>query len=317
MELSEIRALLQPELEAMDALIHQRVAAQLNLVNLLTDHVAHAGGKRLRPIVLLLIAKAFNYSGNHHITLAAAIELVHTASLLHDDVVDESSMRRGRTTANEIWGNTASVLVGDFMYSRAGELVISIENIPIIKAFANSTHLLTQGEIMQLMHRRNFKMTLHDYLEIITHKTGRLFELSSELATLLAAPTQLIAAKTYGLNLGIAFQMMDDILDYQGDVQNIGKNVGDDLRDGNLTLPLLYILQNGTEQHIDQVKQAVNTGDIELLQQAIIESDSITQTQQMAHHYTELALQALNNFPKNIYTQALSAIAYFATKRNH
>lgn len=317
MELSEIRALLQPELDAMDALIHQRVAVQLNLVNLLTDHVAYAGGKRLRPIILLLIAKAFNYSGNHHITLAAATELVHTASLLHDDVVDESSMRRGRTTANEIWGNTASVLVGDFMYSRAGELVISIENIPIIKAFANSTHLLTQGEIMQLMHRRNFKMTLHDYLEIITHKTGRLFELSSELATLLAAPAHLIAAKTYGLNLGIAFQMMDDILDYQGDVHNIGKNVGDDLRDGNLTLPLLYILQNGTEQHIERVKKAVNTGDIELLQQTIIESDSMTQTQQMAHHYTELALQVLNNFPKNIYTEALSAIAYFAIKRNH
>ncbi len=317
MELSEIRALLQPELDAMDKLIHQRACPQLELVNSLTSHVATAGGKRLRPIVLLLIAKAFNYPGKDHITLAAATELVHTASLLHDDVVDESTMRRGQATANEIWGNTASVLVGDFLYSRAGELVIGLEHIPVVKAFANSTHLLTQGEIMQLMHRHNFDMTLQDYFNIITHKTGRLFELSGELAALLSAPHSIDAAKTYGLNLGIAFQMMDDILDYRGDAKNIGKNVGDDLRDGNLTLPLLYILQNGSSMQKELVKQAFKKGNIEELQQVIVETDSINHTQQMAHDYMQQALNALNDFPKNSYTDALTAIAHFSIKRNH
>ncbi|MFA6038033.1 MAG: polyprenyl synthetase family protein [Legionellales bacterium] len=317
MELSEIRALIQPELEAVDALIHQRASAQLELVNSLTSHVAQAGGKRLRPTILLLVAKAFNYVGNDHITLAAATELVHTASLLHDDVVDESTMRRGIATANQIWGNTASVLVGDFLYSRAGELAIALENVAIIKAFASSTHLLTQGEIIQLMHRRNFNMTMQDYLDIITLKTGRLFELSSELATLLASPNHIDAAKAYGLNLGIAFQMMDDILDYQGDAQQIGKNVGDDLRDGNLTLPLLYILKNENQSHIEAVKQAVNSGELEPLQQAIIESNSIKHTQEMALEYMQKSLDALNEFPQNTYTDALKAIAHFSIKRNH
>ncbi|MGA2655250.1 MAG: polyprenyl synthetase family protein [Gammaproteobacteria bacterium] len=317
MELSEIRALLQPELDAMDKLIYQRACPQLELVNSLTDHVATAGGKRLRPIVLILIAKAFEYPGQNHITLAAATELVHTASLLHDDVVDESTMRRGIATANEIWGNTASVLVGDFLYSRAGELVISLEMIPVVKAFASSTHLLTQGEIMQLMHRSNFDMRLQDYLDIITHKTGRLFELSGELAALLASPTHVHTAKTYGLNLGIAFQMMDDILDYQGESKNIGKNIGDDLRDGNLTLPLLYILQNGSNEQKNTVKQAFLNKDIDALQQVIMTSDSIQHTQQMAHEYMHNALNALNDFPKNSYTDALAAIAQFSIKRNH
>lgn len=317
MELSEIRALLQPELEAMDKLIHQRACPQLELVNSLTNHVASAGGKRLRPIILLLMAKAFNYRNKDHITLAAATELVHTASLLHDDVVDESTMRRGLATANEIWGNTASVLVGDFLYSRAGELVISLEHIPVIKAFANSTHLLTQGEIMQLMHRHNFAMTLQDYMDIITHKTGRLFELAGELAALLAAPDHIAAAKAYGLNLGIAFQMMDDILDYQGETKNIGKNIGDDVRDGNLTLPLLYILQNGDDTQITKLKNAFTQHNIDELKQVIVETNAIHHTEQMAHQYMQKALSALEQFPKNSYTDALIVIAKFSIKRNH
>lgn len=317
MELSEIRALLQPELDAMDKLIYQRACPQLELVNSLTDHVGSAGGKRLRPIVLMLIAKAFNYSGQDHITLAAATELVHTASLLHDDVVDESTMRRGLATANEIWGNTASVLVGDFLYSRAGELVISLEMIPVVKAFASSTHLLTQGEIMQLMHRRNFDMRLQDYLDIITHKTGRLFELSGELAALLASPFHIHAAKNYGVNLGIAFQIMDDVLDYQGISENIGKNIGDDLRDGNLTLPLLYILQNGSDAQKTLVKKAFLNQDIDALQQVIITTDAIQHTEKMADDYMQKALNSLNDFPQNKYTDALQSIAHFSIKRNH
>ncbi len=196
-------------------------------------------------------------------------------------------------------------------------MVVSLDNIEITKAFASSTHLLSQGEIMQLMHRRNFNMTLQDYLDIVTCKTGRLFELATLLAAQLASNTHIEAAKSYGLNLGIAFQIMDDILDYQGNAEHIGKNVGDDLRDGNLTLPLLHILQSGETTHIDWVKQAFNTGNIEQLQQAIVESGAIAHTQQFAQTYTQRALDALNDFPQNIYTDALVALANFSIKRDH
>ncbi len=317
MELSDIRALLQPELEAMDQFIAQHIPANINLVNSLTEHITQAGGKRLRPMTLFLTAKALNYQGQDHIALAAAAELLHTATLLHDDVVDASSLRRGRKTANELWGNSASVLVGDFLYTRACELTASLNNLEIIHTVVQNTRLLVQGELLQLSHRRNFNMTEKDYLEIIGCKTGQLFELSMHLAALLASRTHVDAAKNYGMNVGIAFQMMDDLLDYQGNAEQIGKNVGDDLRDGSLTLPLLYILQSGHAVHIESVKQAVNAGHIETLQQAIIESGAIAYTQQLAEDYTQQAISALDSFPKNIYTQALIALAHFATKRKH
>jgi octaprenyl-diphosphate synthase len=187
----------------------------------------------------------------------------------------------------------------------------------IINAVVRNTHLLVQGELLQLSHRRNFNMTYADYIEVITCKTGQLFELATHLAALLAAPQQIDAAKAYGLNLGIAFQMMDDLLDYQGNAEQIGKNIGDDLRDGSLTLPLLYILQSGHAAHIESVKQAIDTGHIEPLQQAIVESGAIAYTQQLAQEYTHRALAALDQFPQNIYTDALIALAGFAIKRNH
>ncbi len=320
MQLIDIHTLLQAELLASDQLIRQRAALHLDMVNLLTNHVASAGGKRLRPIMLLLIAKAFNYQGNDHITLASATELIHTASLLHDDVVDESTLRRGQKTANEIWGNAASVLVGDFLYSRAFELAVSLRNHDITQAIASATHQVAQGEIIQLMHRRNFQTTIEDYLQIITCKTGKLFEVAAHLGALLAAPSYADAACTYGLNVGIAFQMMDDILDYQGHVEQIGKNIGDDLNEGNLTLPLLYILQSKHTAHIECVKNAIHTPDptqIAALQQAIIASGAREYAEQLAKHYAERARQALADFPRNIYTEALESIIDFAVMRSY
>lgn len=320
MQLSEIRALLQTELQAMDKLIGQQESMQVELVNSMKNHVSQAGGKRLRPIVLLLVAKAFDYQSQDHITMAAAIELVHTASLLHDDVVDESTLRRGQKTANHIWGNAASVLVGDFLYSRAFEFTVGLGHMPITQAIASTTHLVARGEIMQLMHRRNFHMSVEDYLAIINHKTGKLFEASAQIGALLAAPAQEKAAQNYGLNIGIAFQMMDDMLDYQGNAEEIGKNVGDDLSDGKLTLPLLYLLKSENAQHIALVKQAIETGDLQYvpaLQQAITESNALAYTHQLAKDYVLKAQQALTHFPQNHYTTALSAIADFAIARNH
>jgi octaprenyl-diphosphate synthase len=320
MQLSEIRTLLQAELQATDALISRRESMQVDIVNLLKNHVSGAGGKRLRPMVLLLIAKAFNYPGQDHITMAAATELVHTASLLHDDVVDQSTLRRGQKTANEIWGNATSVLVGDFLYSRAFELTVSVDNSAITRALARTTHLVARGEIMQLGHKRNFAMTTQDYLDIISHKTGKLFEAAAQMGVLLIAPQHEEAANTYGLNLGIAFQIMDDLLDYQGTVQEIGKNVGDDLADGKLTLPLLYLLKSGNNAYIELVQSAFETGDITQvipLQQAIIQSGALEYTQNLAQEYALRAQQALTVFPENVYTKALKAITTFAIKRDH
>lgn len=317
MDLSDIRALLQAELQAMDQFIDQQVFAQINLVDSLTEHVTQAGGKRLRPMILFLIAKAFSYQGQDHITLGATTELLHTATLLHDDVVDASSLRRGKKTANEIWGNSASVLVGDFLYTRACEITSALENMEIINAVVRNTRMLVQGELLQLTHRHNFAMTIADYLEVITYKTGQLFELATHLGALLAAPQHIDAAKTYGLNLGIAFQIMDDLLDYHGDVEHIGKNVGDDLRDGSLTLPLLYILHHGQANQIENVKQAVKNGDMAALKMTIAESGALTYCQELAQEYTQRALNALDHFPQNIYTENLKNLAHFAVKRDY
>ncbi|HLF67322.1 MAG TPA: polyprenyl synthetase family protein, partial [Gammaproteobacteria bacterium] len=262
---------------------------------------------------------AFNYQGNDHITLASATELIHTASLLHDDVVDASTLRRGRKTANEIWGNAASVLVGDFLYSRAFELTVSLNDHAITQAIASATHQVAQGEIMQLMHRRNFQTTIADYLQIITGKTGKLFEVAAHLGALLSEPSYSVAACVYGLNVGIAFQIMDDMLDYQGNVEQIGKNIGDDLQEGNLTLPLLFILQSNHAAHIECVKNAIHSPDpskIIALQQAIIESGACAYAEHIAKQYAHHARVALENFPKNIYTEALEAIIDFAVHRN-
>jgi len=322
MHLESIRALVQEDMQALEAQLVTASQSSVPLVNQVTKHLIQSGGKRLRPLVLVLTARACGYRGDAHIGLGVVLEFVHTATLLHDDVVDDSHLRRGEHTANHRWGNAASVLVGDFLYSRAFELMVRTENFDILKRLAEATNVIAEGEVLQLMNRHNPDLSEATYRQIIECKTGKLFEVAAHLGAILAnAPyAQLNACQQAGLYLGTAFQLIDDVLDYQCDAKTMGKNMGDDLAEGSPTLPLLYAMWNGNAQEKEQIKLAIQSGGLEHLsqiQQAIKHTNAIAYTAAEAEHTCAQAKNALTALPDSVYKEALLQLIEFTLQRQY
>ena len=298
----------------MDAVIVQRLKSEVPLVSQVSHYIVAAGGKRLRPALLLLMCGALGYRGEQRHNLAAVVEFIHTATLLHDDVVDDSTLRRGRATANEAFGNPASVLVGDFLYSRAFQMMVDAGDIRIMQTLAEATNVIAEGEVLQLMNMHDATLSEEGYLRVIRSKTAKLFEASARLAALLAQSTAAVekSCADYGQALGTAFQVIDDVLDYDGDASEMGKNLGDDLREGKATLPLIIAMQRGTELERATIRQAIETGGTEQMAQivAIVQrSGALQATRDAAAAEAQRALNALQFLPQNPYSDALQQLA--------
>ena len=305
----------------VNSFILEQLHSNASLIDEIDEHIFQTGGKRLRPLLVLLTARACGYQEKDHIALAAVIEFLHTATLLHDDVVDVSSMRRGKHTANHLWGNAPSVLVGDFIYSRAFQIMVQIGNIEVMQVLSSATNVISEGEVLQLMNTRNPELSYEQYFDVIYRKTAMLFEASSHAAAVLSGSSleKTQAFLTYGKHLGLAFQLIDDALDYNGDPEIMGKNLGDDLAEGKATLPLIYLIQQGTPVQADLIKRAITTGDQSLLNdvtQAVCESGAIDYTLDAAKQQASLALDALAYQPDSIYRKTLCDLAHFSVSRD-
>ena len=307
-------ALIADDMSAMDAVIARRLQSEVPLVAEVSQYIIAAGGKRLRPALVLLMCGALDYRGAQRFNLAAVVEFIHTATLLHDDVVDESTLRRGRSTANEVFGNPASVLVGDFLYSRAFQMMVEVGDMRIMQTLAEATNVIAEGEVLQLMNMHDAGLTEEGYLRVIRSKTAKLFEASARLAALLAQSSPAVEQRCaeYGQALGTAFQVIDDVLDYDGEVSEMGKNLGDDLREGKVTLPLIIAMQRGTEAERATIQQAIETGGNGQMAQiiAIVQKTGALQaTRDAAAAEALRALNALQTLPKNPYSDALEQLA--------
>lgn len=307
----------------VNQLIIDQLYSDVELVENIGHYLIEAGGKRLRPLLVLLCANALHYPerGNQHLTLAAIIEFIHTATLLHDDVVDISSMRRGRLTANAKWGNAPSVLVGDFLYSRAFQLMVGIGNMEIMNILSNTTNTISEGEVQQLVNAKDPSVSEDNYLNVIYKKTGALFEAACETAAVLSEATEIQrqALKQYGYHLGQAFQLIDDALDYQGDAETLGKNVGDDLAEGKPTLPLIYAMQQGTAEQSTLIAEAIREGGLDQLDAIVAivnQTGALEYTIAQAEQQAGKAIEQLQHLPDSIYRTALSELAEFSTNRS-
>lgn len=321
MDITTTRQLLADDLAAVEDELQTHATSPIALIQDLGKYIVQAGGKRIRPQVLLLAARACHYQGPHAITLAAVIELIHTATLLHDDVVDGSSLRRGRQTANAVFGNSASVLVGDYLFSRAFQMLAAIHLMPAIQALSEATNTIAAGEVLQLMHCHDPEVTEARYFEVIDYKTAKLFEVAAKLGGMLAEQSEpiLTALARYGRQLGLAFQLVDDALDYQADAETLGKNIGDDLAEGKPTLPLLYALWQSPPKQADILRQAIIEGSLEhldVIQQAIASTGAIAYTLASAKRCAGEAEGALSPLPQTPYKSGLQALADFAITRN-
>ncbi len=315
-------AVIANDMQAVDAAIRAQLHSDVPLVSTIADYIISAGGKRIRPALVLLMANAWGYKGDEHYKLAAVIEFIHTATLLHDDVVDESALRRGRQTANAMFGNAASVLVGDFVYSRAFPMMVSVNNMRVMQILADATNVIAEGEVLQLMNMHDPDVTEARYLQVIRSKTAKLFEAGTELGSLIAGASEegIAAAAEYGRSLGTAFQLIDDVLDYSGNAADIGKNVGDDLREGKPTLPLIYLMQHGTEQQRTLVRDCIANGDeahFDEILAAITSSGALEYTRQQAVAAVDRAKDTLTLMPAGPCKDALAALADFSVDRNH
>ncbi len=322
MNIDQIKDLVAGDMEAVDRLIQRRLASDVVLVNQLSQYIVNSGGKRLRPLLTLTACRACGYEGDQHYNLAAIIEFIHTATLLHDDVVDESDMRRGRETANALFGNAASVLVGDFLYSRAFEMMVEADSMKVMQILAETTNVIAEGEVMQLMNCHDADTTEQRYLDVIHAKTAKLFEAATRLGAVLTGRPQREedAMAAYGMHLGTAFQLIDDVLDYSSSSEALGKNVGDDLAEGKPTLPLIYAMHNGTAEQSAMVRQAIEDGGLEFIDgvtAAIRETGAIAYTEQTARQEAELAMQNLAHLPDSPYKQALIDLARFSVDRSY
>ncbi|QNN46024.1 polyprenyl synthetase family protein [Thermomonas brevis] len=326
-DLKAIQALAAPDMAAMDALIRRRLASDVVLINQIAEYIIGAGGKRLRPMLLLLTAGALSDaqgkggSGDAH-QLAAVVEFIHTSTLLHDDVVDESDLRRGRKTANAVWGNAASVLVGDFLYSRSFQLMVELERMDVQQILADTTNMIAEGEVLQLLHVRNPDTDEAAYLRVIERKTAILFAAATQLGALLAgadAATQQ-ALHDYGLNLGYAFQIADDVLDYASDAVTLGKNLGDDLAEGKATLPLIHAMAHSDAATRAELRRIVEHGDIDgmpAVLAAIERCGSLAYSRQRATEYAQAAEDALIGLADNGHLAALRGLARYSVSRDH
>ena len=321
-DLTSIQALVREDMAAVDALIRRRLASDVVLINQVADYLIGAGGKRLRPMLLLLAAGALGHRGAAAHQLAAVVEFIHTATLLHDDVVDESGLRRGRKTANAVWGNAASVLVGDFLYSRSFQLMVELERVAVMRILADTTNLIAEGEVLQLLHVRNPDIDEAAYLRVIERKTAVLFAAATRLGALLSGADETMQQRLhdYGLNLGYAFQIADDVLDYASDAQTMGKNLGDDLGEGKATLPLIHAIVHSDAATRATLRAAIEHGDTGAMPEvlaAIQATGGLDYSRQRAREYADAAERALDGIEDNDYVAALRGLARYAVSRDH
>jgi len=315
-----IREFIADDLRAVDEVIRRRLQSEVVLIRKIADYIVGGGGKRLRPALLILAARTCGYRGTHHHDLAAVVEFIHTATLLHDDVVDESGLRRGQATANSVFGNAAAVLVGDFVYSRAFQMMVEVENMKVLRVLADATNVIAEGEVLQLMNCRNPDLDEEGYLQVIRYKTAKLFEAATRLGAILgeAGEAAEAAMAAYGAHLGTAFQLIDDVLDYSGDHALIGKNVGDDLAEGKTTLPLIYAMKHGTPEQAKLVRHAIQSGglgELGAVLEAIRASGALEYARVQAQAESRTACTALEGLPRSKHRDYLLQLADFAVTR--
>jgi len=322
MEIQDVYQLIADDRTAVDTLITQRLRSEVVLINQIGHYIINSGGKRLRPVLLLLTARAFGYQGTDHHELAAVVEFIHTATLLHDDVVDGSELRRGKETANNVWGNEASVLVGDFLYSRAFQMMVSVNNMRVMEILSETTNTIAEGEVKQLLNVHNADLDEEGYLDVIRSKTAKLFESSAQLGAVLTGRSaeEERAMADYGMYLGTAFQLIDDALDYSASSEDLGKNIGDDLAEGKPTLPLIHVINQGTPEQAALVREALEQGGrdrIDEISAAIESAGAIAYTSRSAQKEADKAIAALAVLEDSPYKEALITLANFAVQRNH
>lgn len=320
LDLAAIQALAGTDMAAVDALIRRRLASDVVLVNQIGEHIVAAGGKRLRPMLLLLAARALGHAGPDAHQLAAVIEFIHTATLLHDDVVDESDLRRGRKTANALWGNAPSVLVGDFLYSRSFQLMVELDRIEVMRILADTTNAIAEGEVLQLLHVRNPDTDEAAYLRVIERKTAVLFAAATRLGALLAGADADLQQRLhdYGMNLGYAFQIADDVLDYSADEADLGKHLGDDLAEGKATLPLIHAIAHSPPEVAGRLRVVVEQGDATAMPEVLAAIDAtggLDYSRARANEYAEAAERALEGLEDNDGVAALRGLAHYAIDR--
>lgn len=320
-----IQQLLEPitaDMRAVDDVIRRRLHSEVVLVSQIAEYIIGSGGKRLRPALTLMVAGAFRYRGTAHHELAAVVEFIHTATLLHDDVVDESSLRRGRDTANAVFGNAASVLVGDFLYSRAFQMMVSVGNMRVMEVLSEATNIIAEGEVLQLMNCRNADVDVAAYLQVIRYKTAKLFEASARLGAIIggADETTERALGDYGMHLGTAFQIIDDVLDYSSEEAATGKHLGDDLAEGKPTLPLILTMQRGTAEQAALVRSAIENGDRDAfahILNAITSCGALEAAREAARAEARLAVENIRTLPASVFSKALLELPSFAVERNY
>jgi octaprenyl-diphosphate synthase len=314
-------ALMADDMRQVDAVIQRRLASQVALIDQIAHYIISAGGKRIRPMLVLLFSSALGFVGRERFELAATVEFIHTATLLHDDVVDESGLRRGRRTANALFGNAASVLVGDFVYSRAFQMMVSVNRMRVLDVLADATNVIAEGEVLQLMNMHDPDLSVEDYLRVIRFKTAKLFEASARLGAVLAEADKATeeACASYGRSLGTAFQLVDDLLDYEGATEQLGKNVGDDLREGKPTLPLLIAMERGSAAERDLVRHAIEHGEIARLAEIVTivrSTGALAATRETARREVDKACLALDVLPATPYREALLDLSVRSVERS-
>jgi len=322
MDFKAISAAVETDFQQVNDFIFKQLHTHVPLIKEIGNYIIDSGGKRLRPLVCLLSARALGYEGHKHVEIAAVVEFLHTATLLHDDVVDESSLRRGKASANEVWGNAPSVLVGDFLISRSFQMVVNVGNMRVLQILSDATNLIAEGEVLQLINCKNPDTNEAQYMEVIRYKTAKMFEASAQSGAVLAQPGEALelAFARYADHLGLAFQLIDDVLDYTGSAEEMGKNVGDDLAEGKPTLPLIYALQHASPADQDMIRTAIRTGGldkIDAITQAVRNCGAIDYTIERANEQSRLAKEALGEIKDSVYKEALLALSDLAVARNH
>lgn len=321
MDFTTIQSLTADDMAKVNKTIQAQLNSDVTLINQLGFYIVSGGGKRLRPLLAVLSAKALGYQGEHHITAAAFIEFIHTATLLHDDVVDESDMRRGKATANAAFGNAASVLVGDFIYTRAFQMMTELDSMKILRLMSEAVNVIAEGEVLQLMNCNDPNTTEASYMQVIYSKTARLFEAATQIGAILnqASPEVELALQNYGKYLGTAFQLIDDVMDYDSDGEAMGKNVGDDLAEGKPTLPLLHAMHHGNDEQAQMIRTAIERGNgldkLAEIQVAMAQTGALAYTRERAQLEAQKAIDELDVLPESEYKQALIALAHMSVER--
>jgi len=320
-----VKQLFEPiaaDMQAVDAVIRSRLHSDVALIREVAGYIVQSGGKRLRPALVLYTAGALGYTGTHHHELAAVVEFIHTATLLHDDVVDESDLRRGNPTANARFGNASAVFVGDFLYSRAFQMMVSVDSMRVMRVLAEATNVIAEGEVLQMLNCHNADVSIDDYLRVIRYKTAKLFEAAARLGGIVGGADQALEDRlaAYGMHLGTAFQLIDDVLDYSADEADTGKHLGDDLAEGKPTLPLIHVMQHGAAEQSALVRRAIEHGgrdDFAAVLAAIQDSGALDETRRYAEAEAKLAIDAISELPPSNFKDALLQLSDFAVRRKH